>query len=47
MITWMLNGEKYLEFDDPIPLVGDDHNRFGFSSWEAQLYFDKLSISAL
>ena len=47
VITWMLNGEKYLEFDDPIPLVGDGHNRFGFSSWEAQLYFDKLSISAL
>ena len=36
-----------LEFDDPIPLVGEQHNRFGFSCWEAQLYFDNLSITPL
>lgn len=47
VITWFLDGQKYMEFDDPIPLVGEAQNRFGFSSWEAQLYFDNLSITAL
>jgi hypothetical protein len=47
VITWFLNGQKYMEFDDPIPLVGAGHDRFGFSSWEAQLYFDNLSITPL
>lgn len=46
-ITWFLDGQKYMEFTDPIPLVGEGHNRFGFSSWEAQLYFDNLSITPL
>ncbi len=47
VITWLLDGQKYIEFDDPIPLVGDEHNRFGFSSWEAQLYFDNLAVTPL
>ena len=47
VITWFLDGQKYLEFDDPIPLVGKGHDRFGFSSWEAQLYFDNLSVTPL
>jgi hypothetical protein len=47
VITWFLDGQKYMEFNDPIPLVGEGHNRFAFSSWEAQLYFDNLSITAL
>ena len=36
-----------MEFDDPIPLTGDRNNRFGFSCWEAQLYFDNLRIEPL
>ncbi len=47
VLTWFLNGQKYMEFDDPFPLVGSGHDRFGFSSWEAQLYFDNLSITPL
>lgn len=47
VISWYLDGQKYMEFDDPIPLVGDKHDRFAFSSWEAQLYFDNLSITPL
>ncbi len=46
-ITWFLDSAKYLEFTDPLPLVGEKHNRFAFSSWEAQLYFDNLSITPL
>lgn len=46
-IIWYLDGREYGRFTDPIPLVGDRHDRFGFSSWEAQLLFDNLKIEAL
>jgi hypothetical protein len=47
VISWFIDGQKFMEFDDPYPLVGEKHNRFGFSSWEAQLYFDNLKIEPL
>jgi hypothetical protein len=47
LITWFIDGQKFMEFEDPIPLVGEKHDRFGFSCWEAQLYFDNLRIEAL
>ncbi len=47
LITWFINGQKFMEFDDPYPLVGPKHDRFGFSSWEAQLFFDNLVITPL
>jgi hypothetical protein len=46
-IIWYLDGREYGRFQDPMPLVGDHHDRFGFSSWEAQLLFDNLKIEAL
>ncbi len=46
-ITWFLDGAEYMHFDDPVPLEGSGHDRFGFSSWEAQLYFDNLKITPL
>ena len=47
MLTWFIDGQKFMEFDDPFPLYGEKNNRFGFSSWEAQLYFDNLKVEAL
>lgn len=47
VITWLIDGQKFMEFDDPFPLVGEKHDRFGFSSWEAQLFFDNLKVEAL
>ncbi len=46
-IIWFLNGHEYGRFQDPIPLKGEHHDRFGFSSWESQLLFDNLKIEAL
>jgi hypothetical protein len=46
-ISWSIDGQPFMEFDDPIPLTGEKHNRFGFSCWEAQLYFDNLKIEPL
>ncbi|ATB28079.1 hypothetical protein [Melittangium boletus] len=47
LLRWSIDGKPFMEFDDPIPLVGKGHDRFGFSSWEAQLYFDNLKIEPL
>lgn len=47
VIRWSIDGQPFMEFDDPVPLEGKDHDRFGFSSWEAQLSFDNLSIQPL
>jgi len=46
-LIWFLDGREYGRFKDPIPLVGSSHDRFGFSSWEAQLLFDNLKIEPL
>ena len=47
VLSWYIDGQKYMEFDDPYPLVGDKNDRFGFSSWEAQLFFDNLKVEPL
>lgn len=47
LITWFIDGQQFMRFEDPLPLTGEQHNRFGFSSWEAQLYFDNLSVTPL
>jgi hypothetical protein len=47
LLRWSIDGRPFMEFDDPLPLVGKGHDRFGFSSWEAQLYFDNLRIEPL
>jgi hypothetical protein len=47
LITWSIDGNPFMRFDDPFPLAGKGHDRLGFSSWEAQLYFDNLKIEPL
>jgi hypothetical protein len=46
LIRWAIDGQPFLEFDDPLPLKGPDHDRFGLSNWESQVYFDNLVIGA-
>jgi len=47
VLRWSIDGQPFMELDDPFPLSGKGHDRFAFSSWEAQLYFDNLSIRPL
>ncbi|MBI3183702.1 MAG: hypothetical protein HYZ28_16310 [Myxococcales bacterium] len=47
LLRWLIDGQPFMEFDDPFPLKGPGHDRFGFSSWEAQLYFDNLKVEPL
>jgi hypothetical protein len=43
-LTWSIDGEKFLELDDPKPLAGRGHDRFGFSGWQSDAFFDDLVI---
>ena len=46
-LRWLVDGEEFLVLDDPRPLAGPGHDRFGFSSWDADLFFDDLRIGPL
>lgn len=47
VLRWSIDGEKFLELDDPVPLAGAGHDRFGFSSWAADGWYDNLRIEPL
>jgi hypothetical protein len=46
-IEWMIDGQPFLQRDDPAPLAGKGHDHFGFNGWEAPVTFDNLRISPL
>ncbi len=43
-IEWKLNGQPYLAWTDPQPLYGPGHEFFAINDWEADVYFDNLTI---
>ena len=47
LLRWEMDGQLALEMNDPAPLSGSGHDRFGFSSWANDTYFDNLSITPL
>lgn len=47
LLRWSIDGKPFMELEDPFPLEGEGHDRFGFSSWDASLYFDNLRIEPL
>jgi hypothetical protein len=46
-VRWEVDGAPMLELNDPAPLSGTGHDRFGFSSWANDTYFDNLKIEPL
>jgi hypothetical protein len=46
-LRWLVDGQPFMSYDDPSPLEGKGHDRFGFSSWEADVFFDNLRIQPL
>jgi len=44
-LRWEIDGVPALEMVDPAPLSGSGHDRFGFSSWSNDTYFDNLKIT--
>jgi hypothetical protein len=47
LLRWYVDRELFMEYDDPRPLEGKGHDRFGFSGWAADLFFDNLRIDPL
>ena len=47
LLRWEMDGQLALELNDPSPLSGSGHDRFGFSSWSNDTYFDNLQITPL
>jgi hypothetical protein len=46
-LTWAIDGQPFLAFEDPSPLTGKGHDHFGFSGWESRVEFDNLLITPL
>ena len=47
VLTWLVDGQPFLTFDDPDPLRGPAHRYFAFSGWESKVHFDNLKIQPL
>ena len=47
LVRWEMDGALVLELNDPAPLSGKGHDRFGFGSWANDTYFDNLVIEPL
>jgi hypothetical protein len=45
VLHWESDGKTALDMVDPAPLSGRGHDRFGFSSWSNDTYFDNLNIT--
>jgi hypothetical protein len=43
-IDWQIDGKPFLAWTDPSPLAGDGHEYFAVNDWEADVYFDNLTI---
>jgi hypothetical protein len=43
-VRWLIDGQPYGEFQDPFPLTGAEHDRFGFSSDESAVAYDNFWI---
>jgi hypothetical protein len=46
-VTWSVNNEPLLSYEDPEPLKGQSHDHFGFNDWETRVCFDDLVITPL
>ena len=46
-LSWSLDGQPTLEIVDPEPLRGPGHDRFGFSTWDVDAFYDNLKITPL
>jgi len=46
-LTWYLDGERFLDYDDDAPLAGEGHDHFAFNNWESEVFFDDLVIREL
>jgi len=46
-IRWSVDGVDFFSWNDPSPLAGQGHDRFGFNEWEAKVCFDNVKVTPL
>ncbi len=46
-LTWQIDGQTVFEVQDPEPLHAKGHDRFAFSTWDVNVYYDNLKITPL
>ncbi len=46
-IEWNIDGQLFLQLDDPAPLAGPGHDRFAFDGWESEVTCDNLELTPL
>lgn len=46
LIDWRVDGQPFLTWTDPAPLLGRGHEYLALNDWEAEVRFDNLSIAA-
>jgi len=46
-LRWWVDGQRLLEFRDPLPLRGPWHDRVGLSSVEGDVYYDNFRVTPL
>ncbi|HUB08253.1 MAG TPA: hypothetical protein VMB50_14700 [Myxococcales bacterium] len=46
-LSWYLDGELVEQMVDPEPLRGRGHDRFAFSTWDTDVFYDNLKITPL
>jgi hypothetical protein len=44
LLDWKVDGQPFLSWTDPEPLAGPGHEYLAINDWEADVYFDNLSI---
>jgi hypothetical protein len=46
-LAWLLDGQPAMEIVDPHPLRGPGNDRFAFSTWDVDVFYDNLKITPL
>ena len=46
-LDWRIDGQPFMAWNDPAPLAGGGHEYLAINDWEADVYFDNLSIRPL
>ncbi len=47
LVRWNIDGQPFLELNDPFPLQGPGHDRLGLNGFESQIFFDNLRVVPL
>lgn len=46
-VSWWIDGQLFLIYDDPHPLENAGHEYLGFNNWETDTWFDNLVVTPL